>query len=247
MKSIIAIIILMFPALAAAAKSPTKNNPEALDSIADYYFNYIDYTFYPYFDEYIEMTVETQQLPFMDEIAGYIHHTIEKYPTSIFTKEQMLQGVYTLNIFNYKLLSLGSNYKFAKEIKADGSYIFSVWFDPFKFFLDSILFDYKGLRFGTGSFLLPFFEDIKNISIVCREWNSNEDGWCSWMFEIYCGKIVSAYYTNWEYFLPDGSLSSISYDLINHKEVSEYDVVAIAYPQTPRVWNFKPAHVIKVY
>ncbi len=67
------------------------------------------------------------------------------------------------------------------------------------------------------------------------------------MFEIYCGKIVSAYYTNWEYFLPDGSLSSISYDLINHKEVSEYDVVAIAYPQTPRVWNFKPAHVIKVY
>lgn len=207
----------------------------SLDSIADHYFNEVEQSFFPNWDNmFIDMDVSTEVFPFMDELAILITETIESCTTSLYTTEEMRSGIYNIEIEYFPYGNVenafdpfnnnGSRFLYSDEFKANGSYIINIWFHKEINVLDKISFKYKDLNFATIQFLLPFFKEITNISVYPLH-DRLDDGFCAWQFIVLCGHIVKAQYTSEEYYLstPTGGPTSVFYDLITKKIITEND------------------------
>ncbi len=203
-----------------------------LDSIANHYFNELEKSFFPNRDrKFIEMNVSTEEYPFMDEIVHYLTKTIEEYPTSIYSKEELYDGIFYIRIDYYESdnqrseneQSDGTEYLYSDDFYVNGSYLIDIWFHPEINVLDNINFSYKGLKFASTQFLLPFFNDITNVSIYSL-YDSLSDGFCDWHFLVENGRLVTALYTSEEY--PNGKYEgpvSGFYDLITGQPISQED------------------------
>ena len=211
-----------------------------LDSIANHYFNEVEPSFFPNSNRlFIEMNVSTEEYPFMDEIVQYITQTIEEFPTSIYSKEELYKGIFYIESDYYTLDNSESNsdesdnsfeFLYSDEFKIKGSYLIDIWFHPEINCLDNINFSYKGLKFGSEQFLLPFFNEIVSVSIYPLHDNLS-NGFCNWQFLVENGQIVKALYTNEEYpyGLYEGPISGY-YDLITRQPRSSEEFKKIYAP-----------------
>lgn len=180
------------------------NNTEALDSIANHYFNEIGQSFIPGTNRmFIEMNVATENYSFMDELTAFINETIESYSTSNYSIEEMRNGIYNLAIDYYPygnvdieydpFYSSRNQFVFGDVFNQNGSYIINVCFHKKIEAFDNINFKYQGLNFASDQFLLPFFKEITDVSIYQLQ-DIPDSGFCAWNFVVLCGHIIIAQY-----------------------------------------------------
>lgn len=219
-----------------------QNSEDELDSIASYYLCEIGELFSPNLDRmFVEMKVSTENYPFMDELVGYITETIESYPTSTYSMEEMRNGVYNIIIDYFPCSNVKTEldpysssracYYYSDIFKSTGSYIIEVWFHKEINVLDNINFKYKGLNFATDQFLLPFFNDITDVTMYPLYDYLDENGFCAWNFIVLCGHIVKAQYVNHEYnLLPEGGPAEMYYDMFTKQSITANDFSQYSIP-----------------
>ena len=211
-----------------------QNSEDELDSIANYYLYEIEQLFSPNLDRmFVDIKVSTENYPFMDELVGYITETIESYPTSTYSMDEMRNGVYNIEIYYFPYGNVrteldpyaGSQaYYYSDIFNSTGSYIIKVWFHKEINVLDAVNFKYQGLNFATTQFLLPFFNDITDISMYPLYDYFDENGYCAWNFIVLCGHVVKAQYVNHEYYLSsDSGPTEMYYDMFTKQSITAND------------------------
>lgn len=144
---------------------------------------------------FLDTEVETADYPFMNDIIKYITMSFDMFPTSIYSKDQMQKGFYNLDFSCYPEHIFPSPFSFSWEFKPQGSYFIEILFHREKTCLDVYNFKYGSYNFSTKDFLLPFFVKIKKNEVCPDLGVLDEDGFCMWAFEVYCGTVVRAYFS----------------------------------------------------
>ncbi len=132
------LFILIFQ-ICVSLLSCGQNSEDELDSIANYYLYEIEQLFSPNLDRmFVDIKVSTENYPFMDELVGYITETIESYPTSTYSMDEMRNGVYNIEIYYFPYGNVrteldpyaGSQacYYYSDIFNSTGSYIIKVCF-----------------------------------------------------------------------------------------------------------------------